>query len=272
MNWLSDNINLIALAAAVIIVILTIGVAGKYIKQMKTDEATGELAEDNWDGIGEYKNELPIGWSVSFLLTIIWAIWYWLSGYPLNAYSQIGEYNGEVKELNKKFIEKYKDADEETLKKMGKNLFLVQCAPCHGYDGMGMNGKAQDFTSRMSKEQVLAVIKNGQHQLKYPGGAMPANMLSGEAAEKVAEYVANGMQGKAPAEFATCAGCHGTDGKGMGGTFPNIKEYDETLVKHVLANGKKGIIGQMPAFNDGRLTDIQKKALALYIQSLNQGE
>jgi len=73
--------------------ILTVGVAGKYINQIKNDKSTGELTGDNWDGIGEYKNPLPIGWALSFLGTIIWGLWYFLAGYPLATFSQIGQYN-----------------------------------------------------------------------------------------------------------------------------------------------------------------------------------
>jgi len=220
---LSDPINAITMIGAIAIAVLTAGVTAKYISQMKTDTASGELAEENWDGIGEYKNELPSGWAYSFLGVLIWALWYWTVGYPVNSFSQIGQWNEEVKAYNKKFEEIHKNADEATLEQMGESIFLVQCAPCHGNTGDGLSGKAQDLTKRMSKEQVLAVIKNGQNQLGYPMGAMPPGMASGEAAEKIAS-------------------CHGADGKGNNGMSPNIVEYDHTLIEHVLKHGKKGII------------------------------
>ncbi len=266
---LSDPVNMITFLGAIAIAVLAFGVAAKYMGQMKTDTATGELAEENWDGIGEYKNELPAGWAYSFLGVMIWAIWYFLWGYPLNAYSQIGEYNQEVKNYNKKFEAIHKNASPEVLKEMGESIFLVQCAPCHGETGDGLSGKAQDFEHRMSKKQVLAVLKSGQHQLMYPLGAMPAGLASGQQAEEVAAYVAGGMKGKAPAAWATCAGCHGQDGTGNGGTAPNLKTYDVTLVQHVLKHGKTGIIGHMPAF-PGRFTPVQEKALAAYLQTLKQ--
>ncbi len=266
---LSDPVNMITFLGAIAIAVLTFGVAAKYIQQMKTDTSTGELAEENWDGIGEYKNELPAGWAWSYFGVMVWAVWYFLWGYPLNAYSQIGEYNEEVKKYNAKFEEMHKNASPEVLKEMGESIFLVQCAPCHGETGDGLSGKAQDFTKRFTKEQVLAVIKNGQHQLKYPMGAMPAGMAQGKDAEAVAEYIAGGMKGNAPAAWATCAGCHGQDGKGNGGQAPDLAGYDETLIKHVLANGKTGIIGHMPAFVD-RFTPVQEKALAAYIATLKQ--
>ena len=32
---------------------------------MQTDKADGKLVDENWDGIGEYQNELPNGWAVA---------------------------------------------------------------------------------------------------------------------------------------------------------------------------------------------------------------
>ncbi|SFV56015.1 Cytochrome c oxidase subunit CcoP [hydrothermal vent metagenome] len=265
---LSDPINLITMIGAIAIAVLTVGVSIKYINQMKTDSASGELAEENWDGIGEYKNELPSGWAFSFLGTMIWAMWYWTMGYPVNAFSQIGQYNEEVKAYNAKFEATNKNADAATLQQMGESIFLVQCAPCHGTTGDGLSGKAHDFVDgRISKKQVLAVIKNGSNQLGYQMGAMPPMMAQGKDAEDIAAYVAGGMKGKQPAAFAACASCHGADGKGMNGMAANIADYDENLITHVVKHGKKGAIGTMPAFHD-RMTPIQIKALATYIKSL----
>ena len=80
MNWLNDNVNALSLLGAAVILILTFFVVGKYMKQMKTDKSSGELTQENWDGIGEYKNALPIGWALSFVGTIVWAAWYFLAG------------------------------------------------------------------------------------------------------------------------------------------------------------------------------------------------
>jgi len=272
MNWLSDNINLLALIAAVVIVVLTVLIAGKYIKQMKTDKSTGELAEENWDGIGEYKNELPAGWAYTFLGTMIWGMWYFTTGYPVNAYSQIGEYNEEVATHTQMFESKWANADKQTLQEMGEGIYLVQCAPCHGISGDGMDAKAADLTVWGSAAGVLDAIKNGSKGLGYPMGEMPAGLLSGEAAKKVATYVANGMKGEQPAEFAACAGCHGADGKGMGGMAPDLTTYGTpAFVADVLERGKKGYIGTMVSFK-GRLTPIQEKAVGTYILSLSRGE
>jgi len=264
---LSDPINMITMIGAVAIAVLTVGVAVKYINQMKTDTAGGELCDDNWDGIGEYKNELPGGWAYSWLGTAIWAMWYMISGYPVNAFSQIGMYNEEVIAYNAKFEAVHKNADAATLTQMGESIFLVQCAPCHGSTGDGLSGKAHDFTHRESKEQVLDVIKNGSNQLGYPMGAMPPMMAQGADAEAIAVYIAGGMKGEQPASFAACASCHGEDGKGMNGMSPNLVDYDATLIHNTLQNGKKGVLGKMPSFKT-MITPVQEKALTVYIQSL----
>jgi len=264
---LSDPINMITIIGAVAIAVLTIGVSIKYINQMKTDTAGGELADENWDGIGEYKNELPGGWAWSYFGTLVWTMWYFTMGYPLNSWSQIGMYNEEVIAYNAKFEATHKNADAATLLQMGESVFLVQCAPCHGTTGDGLSGKAHDFTNRMGKAQILDVIKNGSNQLGYPMGAMPPMMAQGADAEAIATYIAGGMKGEQPASFAACASCHGEDGKGMSGMSPNLAGYDETLVHNTLQNGKKGALGKMPSFKT-MITPVQEKALTVYIQSL----
>jgi len=264
---LSDPINMITMIGAIAIAVITAGVSVKYINQMKTDTSGGQLAEENWDGIGEYLNELPSGWAFSFLGTMIWGLWYWFIGYPLNAFSQIGQYNEEVLEYNKKFEATYKNPSESVLKEMGESIFLVKCAPCHGTTGDGLSGKAQDFTTRMSKAQVLYIIANGSNQLSYPMGAMPAGMASGDDANAIATYIASGMKGDAPASFAACTSCHGEDGKGMAGMAPNIAEYDDTIIIKTLEHGKKGKLGTMPAFKT-MLTPVQAKSLSAYIKTL----
>jgi len=264
---LSDPINWITMIGALAIAGLSFGVSAKYLAQMQSDTASGELADENWDGIGEYKNELPAGWAWSFFGVMVWGIWYFLfSPYSVNAFSQIGQWNDEVKAYNTKFEEAHKTADAATLQEMGESIFLVQCAPCHGVTGDGLSGKAEDLTMGHTKKKVLDVIANGQNAIAaFPGG-MPPGMASGAAAEKAAEYVASGCKGDAPAEFGVCAGCHGAKGEGIPSVGPKIAGYD---VANVLAGGKSGKIGVMPSFKT-RFTPVQNKALETYISSLKQ--
>jgi len=264
---LSDPINAITMGGAIAIATITAYVSTKYINQMKTDTATGQLVDENWDGIGEYTNELPSGWAYSFLGTLIWLVWYWLMGYPVNQFSQIGQYNEEVLAKKAAYEKQFKDISDEQLVDMGKSLFLVQCAPCHGNTADGLSGRAHDLTSRISKEEVLYTIKNGSNQLGYPMGMMPPGMASGKDAEDIATYIAGGLKGEKPAAIAACASCHGADLKGNGGMAPNLTGYDNTLISHVLEHGKKGVIGRMPSFKT-LVTPVQEKALTAYLQSI----
>ena len=266
-----DYINNLTMLVAFAIIAITVFTAIKYIYQIKNDKASGELADESWDGIGEYKNEVPKGWALAYIGTIVWAIWYLLLGYPTNQYSQLGQWNEETLEYKEKFEKKWHNADEATLQSMGESLYLVQCAPCHGVDAEGINGKAQDLTKRVLKSSVKYIIKNGANNFTtaYPGG-MPAMMLSDEKEiDEVSSYVANGFKGVAPASYAVCASCHGIDGKGIEYVAPNILSYDDALIHAVLLDGKKAEIGAMPSFR-GRLSNTQEKALAAYIRSLGE--
>ena len=266
-----DYINALTMLGAMAIISITVATALKYVNQIKNDTATGELADESWDGIGEYKNPIPSGWGLIFIGTIIFFFWYNYVGYPTNQFLQIGQYNEEVLENNAKFAKVWENPSDETLVNIGESVFLVQCAPCHGVDAEGIEGKAQDLTHRISKEQVLYTIKNGAQGHGYTAGTMPPMMATGADAEAIATYVAGGLKGEAPAAFATCAGCHGTDGKGMNGMAPNIAAYDNTLISKVLEHGKKSSIGTMPNFK-GRLNETQAKALTKFINSIQAGE
>jgi len=266
-----DYINDLTMLAAIAIITISVFVVLKYVNQMKNDTASGELAEDNWDGIGEYKNPIPTGWGLAFIGTLVWLFWYWTIGYPTNGFSQIGQWNQEVNEYNDRFASKWENPSNETLVAMGESTYLVQCAPCHGVDAEGINGKAHDLTKRIAKDQVSYVITNGANNFPeaYPAGMPPMMLTEAADIDAVSSYVAGGFKGEQPAAYAVCASCHGIDGKGMAYVGPNIAEYDDSIVSVVLENGKKGNIGMMPSFK-GRLNPTQEKAVAAYIRSLGE--
>ncbi|HEX5670247.1 MAG TPA: c-type cytochrome [Sulfuricurvum sp.] len=274
-------VNKLAVLGAGALVIITVFVVTKFVRQMQNDTASGNLAEETWDGIGEYKNEPPFGWAIIYLGMIVWAIWYFLAGYPVNSYSQIGEYNKESKEYDGKFVDKYKNADEKTLIEMGEASFTVNCAPCHGLQADGMDGKSADLHQRISEKSVKHVIMNGSNNnILGTGMMMPdrnglVNMstsapITDAEIDSVSKYVAANMTGTVGADvFAgACASCHGADGKGIDMVAPNIAEMSPSLVDMVLRSGKKGAMGTMPAFKN--FNEIQYKALDAYVASLSK--
>jgi len=275
-----DIVNMLAVAGAVALVIITVFVVIKYVRQMQTDTAEGELADESWDDIGEYKNPVPFGWAIMFIGTMIWGMWYFLAGYPVNAYSQIGEYNEDVAAHDKKFEAEYASISGDRLVQMGESVFLAECKVCHGLAADGIDGKAANLNSRLEAKTVKAVVENGSNnhllgmEMPMPdrNGLFNENtgaLITDAEIDAVSQYVANGMSGAGADVFAgTCAACHGTDGMGMEYVAPSIAAFNETLITNVLNHGKKGAIGTMPAFT--RLNDTQKKAVSAYITSLSK--
>ena len=273
-----DIVNILGVAGAIALVIITVFVVIKYVRQMQTDTATGDLMEENWDGVGEYNNELPFGWAVSFFLLIVWGMWYFIAGYPLNAYSQIGEYNEDTAAHNAKYNAQYASITGDRLVEMGESVFLAECKVCHGLTADGIDGKAANLNKRIDEVAVKHAVINGSNnsllgmEMPMPdrNGLFNANtgaLITDAEINTVSAYVANGMTGEGADIFAgTCASCHGPDGAGMEMVAPNLKAFDTALVTNVLKHGKKGGIGTMPAFD--RLNAKQKEAVAAYISSL----
>ena len=275
-----DIVNMLAVTGAVALVIITLFVVIKYVRQMQTDTADGQLADEQWDGIGEYLNELPMGWALAFLGTMVWGMWYFTLGYPVNAYSQIGEYNEDVAVHNTKFNAEYASITGDRLVEMGESVFLAECKVCHGIAADGIDGKAANLNVRLEAKTVKNVILNGSNN-HLLGSEMPmpdrnglfnattGALITDAEIDTVSAFVANGMSGAGADVFAgTCVSCHGEDGKGMEYVAPSIADFSPALVTNVLNHGKKGVIGKMPAFD--RLNAKQKEAVGAYITSLSK--
>jgi cytochrome c551 len=64
-----------------------------------------------------------------------------------------------------------------------KKIFQNKCSTCHGENLQGDFGPALNkIGSQLSKEQILSTIKNGK-------GQMPAGVIKGSDAEKVAQWL-----------------------------------------------------------------------------------
>lgn len=282
MGWLDDKVNLIALIGAVAILFLTIFFTSFYIKKMRDSKAEGELKEHRWDGIAEFANDVPIGWAVGFIGIIIWGLWYVFLGYPLNSYSQFGEYNLDKQEYNQKFEDKWKNLSQEDLVKMGQSIFLVKCSQCHGINAEGIDGRAQNLTKWGKYQGIEDVIHQGSIGLEYLAGEMPMIDMKPEDAKTVSQYVMSVIseihskfdtldikKGKELWVSASCSSCHGDDGKGLDGLAVDLTKYGTAeFLKEVLVKGKKGHIGKMPSFDYAKFNDTQIEALNAYINSL----
>jgi len=84
-----------------------------------------------------------------------------------------------------------------------------------------------------AKRYIIQVINNGSYGLGFVGGVMEGGFASKEDAPKIACYVLH-LSGKECKEgypqdaqmFYTsiCGGCHGNDGKGLNGNYPDLTQ------------------------------------------------
>ena len=86
-------------------------------------------------------------------------------------------------------------------------------------------------TTAYVKEYIIHVINHGSEQFNFKGGIMEGSFALPADAPKIACYVLelSGKQCKTPYEqnaamfySSNCAGCHGEDGKGLNGTYPDL--------------------------------------------------
>jgi cytochrome c oxidase cbb3-type subunit III len=287
------------------IIILTVGnIAGALWLLWWTRRSPGEASSTEhttghvWDeDLVELNNPLPRWWLWLFIITVVFALVY------LVLYPGFGTYKGTLQwtsqseheaqfRLNAARIEQtlapYAAANASELmndpaaRNIGRNLFLNNCATCHGSDGGGAPGfpnlSDQDWLWGGEPDHVLASISNGRTGVMPPWG----EILGARGVENVLAYVL-GFQGRklevgdvraGAQKFAElCSACHGADGKG------NILLGAPNLTDGIWLHGgslaavrdsiEKGRNGAMPA-HQGRLGDTRVKLLAAYVLSLGR--
>jgi len=110
-------------------------------------------------------------------------------------------------------------------------------------------------TSEYVKKYIIDVINHGSDTLGFKGGVMEGGYASKEDADKIACYVLELSGKKCPYEYpadaamfytSICGGCHGNDGKGLGGNYPDLTrkkllgiERREAFLKMQIAKEEK---------------------------------
>jgi mono/diheme cytochrome c family protein len=105
----------------------------------------------------------------------------------------------------------------------GAELFRERCSGCHTLDAAGAEGSVlgtrptgPNLNKRKeTSDSVLYAIRNGG----FSGAIMPQNIVVGDDADAVAEFVAKyaGTETKAPPSPKGPAGATGVEGNGSGG-------------------------------------------------------
>ncbi len=283
------------------IVTLNIVGCGIFIYCTRKTEAThidpSDNSQDDFDGIKELNNPLPVWWLWSFWLTIIYSVGYlyvypgfgdfegifgWSSTKQLQ--EEINVANKELEPLYAKFAAKsIKElAIDSTAMQTGKRLFIGNCALCHGSDAKGHIG-FPDLTNNKwiyggTPEEIKATIAYGRQAFMPPMG----EIIGGEEGiEAVAAYVLSLNDGEQDPVLVkkgeekyrmVCIACHGEDGKGnklLGAADLTDPEwiYGPTLnsLYETIRNGRSGV---MPAFHE-ILSEAQINLLTAYVYSLS---
>src|SRR3954468_389338 len=175
-----------------------------------------------WDGIKELNTPLPRWWVITFYLTIIWAVGYWIV-YPawpllssntkgLLSYSSRANLAVELADLEKVRGEKMAtlataslaDIEKDPMllalaRARGKTVFGDNCAPCHGTGAAGAKGypnlNDDDWLWGGTLEQIQQTIEFGVRSghAKSHESQMPAfgrdGMLKSTEIVNVANYV-----------------------------------------------------------------------------------
>jgi len=90
---------------------------------------------------------------------------------------------------------------------------------------------SQINTDTYTKDYIIKVINHGSAILDFKGGIMEGGFASAEDAEKIACYTLTLSGKKCSVPYAEdaemfytsiCGGCHGNDGKGLGGNYPDL--------------------------------------------------
>ena len=273
--------------------LLLLWFSGKARAMTVSDNTTGHV----WDGdLREMNNPLPRWWAWLFVITIVFSFAY-LAMYPgLGTYAgklgwtSTGQYQSEVDKGNAQIAPLYAKfsamkpedvAKDVQAMAIGERLFMNNCAQCHGSDARGNKGIPNLTDGDWLHGGTPAIIK--ETLIKGRVGNMPPMAAAvGSAAEvkNVAQYVLS-LSGSphdsvqaalGKAKFASCAACHGQDGKGNPALgAPNLTDdvwlhgYGEAAIVAMINGGK---VNQMPAQAD-KLTEAQIHVLASYVWGLS---
>jgi cytochrome c oxidase cbb3-type subunit 3 len=171
-------------------------------------------------------------------------------------------------------------ADDPASVRIGRVLFEDNCAACHGRDARGNHVVgAPDLTDGDwlyggSGKDIYTSIHDGRDGVMPPWAS-----LGSETVKNLAQYVlslsdsphdsARAALGKPT--FATCAACHGADGKGNPALgAPNLTDHvwlygGGATVEKTIHDGRQG---HMPNW-DKRLSDEQIRVLAAYVYHIS---
>jgi cytochrome c oxidase cbb3-type subunit 3 len=227
----------------------------KHDDKKEIDHISGvETTGHEWDGLKELNNPLPRWWVWVWLISIVWAFWYFIvypawpvpggatagtSGYT--QYKELIKNQQEILDRQHAYLERFEKASFTDIMNDpelyafavagGHAAFKDNCATCHGTGAEGGKGypnlNDDDWLWGGTLEDIHTTI---QHGIRAPDedtrvSQMPAfgkeGLLKRDEINQVVDYVLALSEGKANQSLpghavfqGNCASCHGPEGKG----------------------------------------------------------
>jgi cytochrome c oxidase cbb3-type subunit 3 len=275
-------------------------VAAGWLMLWSSKMSTGEGATTGhvWDeDIVEGNNPLPRWWLGLFWITIafsiVFSIFYpSIGNFSLLGWSQERQYAEEVVAAEEVYGAIFAAFAETPLAELandpaalsaGRNLFVNNCATCHGSDARGARGFPNLTDSEWqwggNPDQIRTTITNGRTGVMPPLGA-----ALGDNVDAVVDYVQSlagrdidpdrAAAGQLPYQ-TYCQACHGPTGEGnvLLGALPLSNEIwlygsGASVIRDSIVNGRTG---QMPA-QEPLLGADRVHVLAAFVLSLSEEE
>ncbi len=296
--WYVAAISLVSILACA----LLLWVAGKAKVNVQpghvSDNTTGHVWDEN---LRELNNPLPRWWMWLFILTVIFALVYLvffpgLGSYKgtLNWSSTDTEHKQDVSQLRAQIAPLYAGfaaqpievlAKDPRALALGERLFMNNCSQCHGSDARGsraypnLTNANAAWLGERGAAHIVNTVTNGRTGVMPPLGAA----IGGDAEISALAHYVLSLSGSPHNEvkaysgkklYATCAACHGVDGKGNKALgAPNLTDnywlygWGEEAIVSAIKHGKNNV---MPA-QAPKLSTEQIHVVAAYVLSLSAG-
>jgi cytochrome c oxidase cbb3-type subunit 3 len=258
----------------------------------------GETTGHVWDGdVVEGNNPLPRWWLHLFWITIVFSIVFSVlypsfGDFSLLGWSQQQQYEEEVAAAEEVYGEIFAAFAATPLTELatdpdalsaGRNLFVNNCATCHGTDGRGALGfpnlTDDEWIWGGDPEQIRTSLVNGRTAVMPPLGAALGDNV--DAVVGYVQYLAGrdidpGIVAAGQTQYQTlCIACHGPTGEGnplLGAPDLTNETWlyggGPTAIRESIVNGRSG---QMPA-QEPLLGADRVHVLTAYVLSLAASE